>query len=230
MDVYYQIGNGDFIEFSVRDSDTLIKDIKSATTALSNIICQENIPSDVYGTTKSPLLSNTSYGFSVHYMNTMSFISTQNQDVLARLNSCRNSNIALLSKCDIKLGDKFVILDAPQTTVNYFECTVVDGVVCDKCKQVTLKNKLIEHQASFQCNLEANERQATDLGYEPYYGNGCMDIRAAVDLHSVLVPASYTVYVAPWVKDAITQYHHNEGFAGMSLSEFLNKVAGDKNA
>lgn len=101
---------------------------------------------------------------------------------------------------------------------------ILDGQVCQYCGAVYPSNKMARHQLSQICKIDSANRDLREQQWQPVEdGPEIRAIREA-GIAMELRPNGFTMWAPPWVKDAMEQFKRNNGFAGMSLTEYLNKM------
>jgi hypothetical protein len=147
------------------------------------------------------------------------------------------NTISTISK-SVRIGSKFIMsahdmLDCYGYAGSRDEfkiCTVVDGVTCEKCGQVIQRTDLENHQVTIPCFLAYSRSQLENSNSKPIANEAdVIEVRKVTSIPSTLLPTACTLYVPTWVHAAIVQYK-KEGYAGMSLSEFLTRLSTDHKA
>jgi hypothetical protein len=105
---------------------------------------------------------------------------------------------------------------------NLHGITIVEGVMCPYCKQHVCKSDMDQHLLSPQCYLDTETLKVKEMGYEQVFDiNEMIAVRQSVVAEYKMVPTYITFYVPPWVGQALKIYRESNGFADMTLTEFL---------
>ena len=165
-------------------------------------------------------------------------IKESNSNIDFMLDKC-NCFLKRLNSDKLKMGDYFPCKIVKKYSQNWDKkwsewneivtYTITDIVKCNICGTTIKIENLKKHQARIICKDRGQENQLMASGMvsapEKVY-----NLVVAGKFPGELVPVEYRVYVPRWVIDAFNVYTKNNGFAGMKLEDYLNKMAKDKNA
>jgi hypothetical protein len=155
--------------------------------------------------------------------------------LLDKVNAFSHINEDFLNSLDNGLPpvDSFFILFSDRTTYYAQMCfrkyTIVDGINCNKCSAPVLIQDLEVHQRTWDCGIEEGKALAAAHNMKHISDpNIALSVRCAIGVDSLLIPTRFDVMAPTWVHEAIGMYNANDHFAGMTLSEFLVKLAAEK--
>lgn len=116
------------------------------------------------------------------------------------------------------------------TSFMLHQCTIHWAITCDVCGVNVTTLTLDDHKLTVDCRNVKLESELADKGL-------CLieDLADEIALSKTrnipieYHPSGFNMYVPGWVEGAISAYKkHNRGFAGMSLHEYLDKMAKSK--
>lgn len=98
--------------------------------------------------------------------------------------------------------------------------------VCSICDQTVIYETMTDHVRSPECHGEAMYNQEIQNGWTQLTEDDEIKVVfEATKIKSKLAPTSYGLFVPSWVKTAIETFNDSNGFGGMTLAEFLDKMA-----
>lgn len=149
------------------------------------------------------------------------------QFTLDRIRSWMSMNAQVAAKLKtetIGAGDVVILtMDDKQA----YLVTVIDGARCSICDQVQPVDGLPEHQKTVDCYIKGEVARAKIAGFEPLKFTRTDDVLKAKGVTRIMVPIYAQAYVQPWVNQAIDSFGQNDGYAGMTITEFIDKMAPD---
>jgi hypothetical protein len=105
---------------------------------------------------------------------------------------------------------------------NLVSITIIEGVTCPYCKQHVCKNDMDRHLLNPQCYLDTETLKVKEMGYEQIFDiNEMIAVRQSVIAEYKMVPMYINFYAPPWVAQALKIYRESDGYAGMTLTDFL---------
>lgn len=110
-------------------------------------------------------------------------------------------------------------------------CNIIDGCDCDKCGKSVDRSTIESHQRGWHCSIDSKIVEATNQNYNLIANADiAAEIRSIPNIPSMLVPERFNVWAPTWVLEAVDSYikyaaENGEGFAGLTLSEFLTRTA-----
>jgi Zn finger protein HypA/HybF involved in hydrogenase expression len=145
------------------------------------------------------------------------------------LEEIKHNNIIMLHAINnnqLHVGLSFAASKLKYQLAEFILSTVADGCECNKCGGIVTKDFIDKHQASWGCAVASNKRTAEAMDYERISNlELAKAVRRALTVPSMLVSEMYAVYAPKWVLSAAETYYKDGGYAGMTLEEFLTKVA-----
>lgn len=155
--------------------------------------------------------------------------------LLSKLISFRYQNTEFIDKLHqnrLSPGDFCVLMveDSPDGEGQLIRLTtVIDGRTCENCDKPFPADWIERHKASWVCPVEGGASKAEKAGFVRIGNNKDANaVRNALNIPSMLVPTQMMVFAPKWVVDGITAFHRNgDSYAGLSLSEFLEKLGGE---
>jgi hypothetical protein len=100
--------------------------------------------------------------------------------------------------------------------------SLADGTTCMYCNAVVESRHIVSHQLSVKCFI----KQPVSDEYVRIGNSISLSILGEIGIIPyVFMPASYEVHVPGWVDKAVETFNKNDGYAGMSLVEYLKRIA-----
>lgn len=112
-----------------------------------------------------------------------------------------------------------------KTTFSISKLMVDDPPVCNICSDVVVYDDLADHQVGSSCLSQTTRNQAEANGLVLIEAEFEADLTKTTSVPYQMVPSSYDMWVPRWVESAITAYNKNKGFAGLTLTEYLDKLS-----
>lgn len=103
--------------------------------------------------------------------------------------------------------------------------------ICPQCNEYVLFKNLANHMKDEVCKRDVDRSTATKSGYVPLTADDDKMLAELVATKTILhryIPYGYDIWVKRWVVAAIDSYNQNDGFAGMSLTDYLDKLADEQ--
>lgn len=101
------------------------------------------------------------------------------------------------------------------------------GIMCADCGEVVNAQTYKAHRQSMKCMTMTMNRDVRETGYsEVDHGPHITAIKKS-GIEIEVRPTGYAIWAPEWVKEAIKAYEEHKaggGFAGLSLSEYLEKM------
>lgn len=107
---------------------------------------------------------------------------------------------------------------------NAIVARVFSGVLCPDCGYIINKSSFKQHRVSMKCMTDSSNRDVREAGYVELTTGPEMTAARVADIKIELRPSGYTMWAPPWVGDAVETYRRNNGFAGLSLGQYLAKM------
>lgn len=127
---------------------------------------------------------------------------------------------AILRFCDAALP-----ITVNGESISFIVANVVDGVKC-ACGSAIERNMLSIHTRTWDCAIASTTNAAKDAGFTRIEDpKTAYAVIKALNVETRLVPERLSVYVPTWVTAAIDSYHKSDGFGGMTLTEYIDKMA-----
>lgn len=101
---------------------------------------------------------------------------------------------------------------------------VFQGAVCPVCHEIVQSEDIIGHRQASKCYDQFSPPE----GYIRFADKPITAISKAGNIPYVFGPVEYGVYIPRWVADALSAWEGGlKGYAGLSLAEYLRKLADD---
>lgn len=99
---------------------------------------------------------------------------------------------------------------------------------CPNCLKETKAVSITRHMTSQQCLVDTASKDVRMAGYQSLLATKHTSsvVKAAVGAEAR--PKEFEYWVPQWVNEAIEQFEKRGGFAGLSLSEYLSKLAAER--
>lgn len=107
--------------------------------------------------------------------------------------------------------------------------TIDTPPVCAMCDQAIIYTTVDEHNKSPDCYSYKCINQEIAAGWVELDEQAEIDaVFKATKVQHRFIPIAHGTFVQSWVKQAISTYNNRGGFSGMTLEEFLDKMAESK--
>lgn len=114
-------------------------------------------------------------------------------------------------------------------TVNINKVVVDDPPICSICSDVVVYDDLSDHQLGSACLTQKTNNAMESMGWVAIEQEQECDIAKATNVPYQMVAASFDMWAPSWVTSAIAAWtRHKGGFAGMTLTEYLDKMAANQ--
>lgn len=124
----------------------------------------------------------------------------------------------------LKTDRMFLVLTDDDLLVSRFSVLYT----CPNCDKDVKAVSITRHMASQQCLVDTANRDVRTGGYQelmdPKHTNSIIKANVGAQPR----PKEYQYWVPQWVNEAVEQFQKRGGFAGLSLSEYLSKLAEEK--
>lgn len=100
-------------------------------------------------------------------------------------------------------------------------------VKCDLCEKEITVGGLKSHRGKMVCKITADQNRMAKLKLERVLDVKVVNAVSTGELDGDFIPTGYDCYIPKWMNDAIATYNKN-GYAGMTLVEFLKMMSPDK--
>jgi hypothetical protein len=115
-----------------------------------------------------------------------------------------------------------------QVIDTFYYIRMVDAVRCQVCGTIVRRSELTRHQLHPECNIRHDTQNAEQAGLIKMPDlHTALAVREA-GVKNQVVATRYDIYAPAWVLEAIKTYQSNQGYADMSLAEFLRKMDPDR--
>lgn len=138
----------------------------------------------------------------------------------------KNQNfLSNLAKDKVTHGMWYYGTQQNDTGILIAKTVVFQGVVCPICKLIVETQDIIGHRMASKCY----DQLKPPAEFQPMSSSRYLSaISKAGNVPYVFGPIEFDVFVPKWVHTAIDQWQSNsKKYAGLSLSEYLNKMASD---
>lgn len=102
-----------------------------------------------------------------------------------------------------------------------------ENVRCDRCQAILNVQNLADHQLTEKCRDRVELKKLQASGFV-YTSNAAIKkgIRQGI-IPGRMIPCDYDYYIPKWVHDAIALYNKDQGYAGMKICDFIQKMRPD---
>lgn len=232
----YDVEEAPIVAAAIGESQKKMQKLIDGIDGITNL---EEEPGDIDYLVKSGLLtpvSKTSWEDRHEIVLHRSYVnskSTQDSMWLREKLKClikiNESFLGQISAGAINHGEYFAIVTTMGNEVVVKKCVVIAGTRCQKCAQPVPVDEIESHQRTWDCGIAEGQWLAERKGMRKVTNpDEALAIRAAMKIDTLLIPSRFDVMAPEWVHQAISTYHTNGGFADMSLTEFLEKLAEEK--
>jgi hypothetical protein len=97
---------------------------------------------------------------------------------------------------------------------------------CEKCGHTVERNRLKAHQKTPGCAKAAHFKQIKDRGLVQSRAKEVIKLAEQGLIPAESVPVEWEWYVPTRINQSVEQYHKNNGYAGLTLEEYLLKLHG----
>lgn len=126
---------------------------------------------------------------------------------------------------DIPCMHNYIVNDINNSHISI--STVYKGQKCESCGEIIPANKIDAHKASLRCAYGTAIRDVHDNGWLEVQDPIVISALKKANIEKALRPTGFSFWIPPWAHEAIEMYRQNNGFAGLTLDEYLGKFVSE---
>lgn len=102
---------------------------------------------------------------------------------------------------------------------------IFSGIMCKDCNEIVNSKSYNAHRTSMKCMTDTTNKDVRTSGYKAVEHGPHIAALKKSGVHFEIRPSGYTIWAPDWVQEAITAWEKEPGgFAGLSLSDYLEKM------
>jgi hypothetical protein len=95
---------------------------------------------------------------------------------------------------------------------------------CNSCGEIIPASSFNSHVGSLKCMLATHERDLREKGWKPVSSSHHLAAIKKAGVNYEVRATGFTMWAPAWVHESIEKFEQGDGYAGMSLAEFLSKM------